>query len=46
MEIGEFETRREMAHRAQSAEQLRLVLADLPTAPIPVGNEVTDPRLW
>ena len=30
MEMGEFETRLEMAHRAQSAEQLRLILADLP----------------
>jgi len=45
LEMGEFETRLEMAHRAQSAEQLRLILADLPPAPVPVGNEVTDPRL-
>jgi len=30
LEMGEFETRLEMAHRAQSAEQLRLILADLP----------------
>ena len=43
--MGEFETQLEMAHRAQSAEQLRLILADLPPAPAPVGNEVTDPRL-
>ena len=27
------------------AEQLRLILADLPPAPVPVGKEVTDPRL-
>ena len=45
LEMGEFETQLEMAHRAQSAEQLRLILADLPPAPAPVGNEVTDPRL-
>ena len=40
--MGEFETRLEMAHRAQSAEQLRLILADLPPAPVPEGNDCGD----
>ena len=43
--MGEFETRLEMAHLAHTAELLRLILADLPPAPVPVGNEITDPRL-
>ncbi len=35
LEIGELETRLEMAHRAQTAEQLSLILADLPPPPVP-----------
>lgn len=39
MEVEEFEKRVELVHRAETAEQLRLLLADLPTAAVPV--EVT-----
>ena len=44
LEMGELETRLEMVHRAQSSEQLRLILADLRPAPVPVRREVTAPR--
>lgn len=36
MEVEEFEKRVELVHRAETAEQLRLLLADLPTAAVPV----------
>jgi hypothetical protein len=39
IEVEEFEKRVELVHRAETAEQLRLLLADLPTAAVPV--EVT-----
>ncbi len=35
MEVGELETRLEMVHRATSAEQLQLIVADLAPAPVP-----------
>jgi hypothetical protein len=43
--MEELETRLEMVHRARSAEQLRLILADLPPAPVPAKHEVADPRM-
>ncbi len=36
MEMGELEERLELVHRAETAEQLRIILADLPPAPVPV----------
>ncbi len=39
MEIEELEKRLELVHRAETAEQLGLVLADLPTAPAPAKSE-------
>ena len=35
MEVGELETRLEMVHRATSAEQLQLIVADLAPVPVP-----------
>ncbi len=44
MEVEEFEKRVELVLRAETAEQLRLLLADLPTAAVPVKREAAVPR--
>ncbi len=44
MEVEEFEKRIELVLRAETAEQLRLLLADLPTAAVPVKREAAVPR--
>ncbi len=44
MEVEEFEKRVELVLQAETAEQLRLVLADLPTAAVPVKLEAAVPR--
>jgi hypothetical protein len=44
MEVEEFERRVELVLRAETPEQLRLLLADLPTAAVPVKREAAVPR--
>jgi hypothetical protein len=39
LEMGELETRLEMVHRAQTGEQLSVILADLTPAPVPAKHE-------
>ncbi len=43
MEVEEFEKRTELVLRAETAAQLRLLLADLPTAAVPVKREAAVP---
>ena len=44
MEVGELETRLELVHRAETAEQLGIILADLAPAPVPVKREAAASR--
>ncbi len=44
LEMGELETRLEMVHRAQTGEQLSVILADLTPAPVPAKREVAASR--
>jgi hypothetical protein len=39
MEMGELENRLELVHQAETAGELRLILADLPAPPVPVNGE-------
>ena len=39
MEMGELEKRLELVHQAETADQLGVILADLPTPPVPVKRE-------
>ena len=39
MEMGELENRLELVHQAETAGELRLILADLPAPPVPVKGE-------
>ena len=41
MEVKELEERIELVHRVETAEQLRLLLADIPTAPLPSKRKVS-----
>jgi hypothetical protein len=44
IEVEEFEKRIELVLQAETAEQLRLLLADLPNAAVPVKREAAVPR--
>jgi hypothetical protein len=44
IEVEEFEKRIELVIQAETTEQLRLLLADLPTAAVPVKREAAVPR--
>ena len=45
IEVGELETRLELVHRAETAEQLGIILADLPPAPVPVKRDAAASRV-
>ena len=45
IEVGELETRLELVHRAETAEQLGIILADLRPAPVPVKRDAAASRV-